>query len=285
MTYYSCGPSQGTPILYIHGHPDSGITITGPLEARLAKELNLKWIGPDRPGVGGSTPYDAQKVTDYPADIQALVEHLELPEYHILGTSGGTGFALACAREHRPGSGLEGVGICAGIGPLECGFGSMDERQRKALEAWRDYPREFRQFYESEYVPLAQSEDHSLLEDKLRGEFEVGFTDEDRDIMLQEDTFQQAVASMRQAWCQGAWAHAHGMALHWQPWGFRLEDVALPGIKLWYGGKDVSTTPAMGKYMAQRLPAAEYVEFPRASHLTIWNEENLRQMLKDLTRQ
>ncbi|KAH8178520.1 hypothetical protein LIA77_00039 [Sarocladium implicatum] len=213
--------------------------------------------------------------------MQALVDHLNLQKYHLLGTSGGTGFTLACAKEHHK-SRLKGVGICAGIGPVQCGFDSMEEKQRKALEAWRDHPTEFKAFYDTEYVPLAQSEDPSILESKLRDEFKLGFAGKDRENMLREDNFNQAVASMREAWIQGAWAHAHGMALHWQPWGFRLEDVAFPGIKLWYGEKDVSTTPVMGRYMAERLPSAEYIEFSGESHLTVWKERILRKMINDL---
>ncbi|KAI8723087.1 AB hydrolase-1 domain-containing protein [Fusarium sp. LHS14.1] len=281
LGYHTSGPATGTPIIYIHGHPDSGITITGPLESRIAQDLNIRWIGPDRPGVGLSTRYDSQEVLDYPADIDGLAKHLSLSRYYIIGTSGGTGFTLACAKDLGP-SRLKGVGICAGIGPLECGFDSMDEPQRKALEAWRDYPSEFKEYYESEYVPLAQKENITALTDRLRGEFEASFTGRDLEFMMQESVLKMSVNSLRQAWIQGAWAHAKGMELHWQPWGFKLEDVSFPSIKLWYGGRDKSTTPVMGKYMADRLEGSVYKEFPEDSHYTIWREGNLEKIVRDL---
>ena len=283
LGYHSCGPADGTPVVYIHGHPDSGITITSSIEARVAQDLNIKWIGPDRPGVGESSAYDWQEVMDYPSDISSLISHLQVPEYHLLGTSGGTGFTLACAKDLKHlHPALKGVGICAGVGPVECGFDSMHDAQLKAIQAWRDYPDEFKQYYETEYVPLAQSEDASLLEAKLRGEYEASFTGRDKEILMEESTFKQGVAALRQAWKQGAWAHAHGMAMHWKSWGFRLEDIGYPGIKLWYGGKDQSTTPIMGRYMAARLPDADYVEFPDDSHYTVWTENNLRAMIRSL---
>ena len=99
LGYHSCGPADGTPVVYIHGHPDSGITITSSIEARVAQDLNIKWIGPDRLGVGESSAYDGQEVMDYPSDISSLISHLQVPEYHLLGTSGGTGFTLACAKD------------------------------------------------------------------------------------------------------------------------------------------------------------------------------------------
>ncbi|KAL2691340.1 hypothetical protein Neosp_001724 [[Neocosmospora] mangrovei] len=281
LGYHTSGPATGTPIIYIHGHPDSGITITGPLESRIAQDLNIRWIGPDRPGVGLSTRYDSQEVIDYPADIDALAKHLDLPRYYIIGTSGGTGFTLACAKDLGP-SKLKGVGVCAGIGPLECGFDSMDETQRKALEAWRDYPSEFKEYYESEHVPLAQKEDITALTDKLRGEFEASFTGRDLEFMMQESVLKMSVSSLRQAWIQGAWAHAKGMELHWRSWGFKLEDVRFPSTKLWYGGRDKSTTPVMGKYIADRLEESVYKEFPEDSHYTIWREGNLEKIVRDL---
>lgn len=281
LGYHSSGPASGTPIIYIHGHPDSGITITGPRESKIASELNIRWIGPDRPGVGLSSPYDAQEVLDYPADIQALSKHLELSKYYIIGTSGGTGFALACAKD-LPRSQLMGLGICAGIGPLECGYESMSELNMKALEAWRQYPTEFKEWFQAEYVPLAQQEDITALEERTRKDFEGSFTGADRDAVFEQNSFKMAVAALRQTWIQGAWAHAKGMEIHWRPWGFRLEDVKFPGIKLWYGEKDVNTTPVMGKYMAERLEKSVYREFAGASHYTIWQEQNLREMVREL---
>lgn len=273
LGYHTSGPRGGIPVIYIHGHPDSGLTITGQLESRVAKEFNIRWIGPDRPGVGLSTPYETQKVLDYPSDIQSLVEHLNIKSYYILGTSGGTGFALACANTSQPN--LRGVGICAGIGPYEGGFDSMDEHQRKALEAWRDYPNEFREYYETEYCPLAQRTDRTALAGKVRREFEAAFSGKDREVLLEENTFKLTVDVLRQSWVQGAWAHAKGMEFHWHPWGLRLEEVAFPGIKLWYGENDVSATPAMGQYMASRLKQSVYKEFVGDSHYTIWRDGNL----------
>ena len=273
----------GTPIIYVHGHPDSGLTITGQLERRVGKELNIRWIGPDRPGVGLSTPYDDQTVLDYPADIQSLAEHLNLKSYYLLGTSGGTGFTLACAK-NLPRSQLKGVSICAGVGPYEGGFESMAELQRKALEAWRDYPTEFREYYEKEYVPLAQQKNSTALASRLRPEFEAGFSGEDREVLLEEGNFNMAVNVLRQAWVQGAWAHTKGMEFHWKPWGFALEDVVFPDIKLWYGENDVSTTPDMGQYMANRLKRSVYKEFAGTTHYTIWRDGKLQEMVRDLLR-
>lgn len=148
LGYHTSGPKHGIPILYIHGNPDSGIQITGSLETSLAQKLGIQWIGPDRPGIGRSTLHytnKGQEITHYPADIQILVDHLGLKEYYILGTSGGTGCTLACAKDMSP-KRLKGVGICAGIGPVECGFDSMGELTKTAWDMWRDHPMEMQDY-------------------------------------------------------------------------------------------------------------------------------------------
>ena len=66
-------------------------------------------------------------------------------------------------------------------------------------------------------------------------------------------------------------------------WGFELEDVEYPGIRLWYGKEDVNTPPEMGRYMARRLPNALLKEYGGKSHFTMWDhiEEILTDMLQD----
>jgi pimeloyl-ACP methyl ester carboxylesterase len=287
LGYHTSGPSHGIPILYIHGNPDSGIQITGSLETALAQKLGIQWIGPDRPGIGRSTMYytnKGQEITHYPADIQSLVDHLGLKEYYILGTSGGTGYTLACAKDMSP-KRLKGVGICAGIGPVECGFDSMSELIKTAWDMWRDHPKEMQDYIENTYVHLARDADSSALGARLEADLRSYLTGKDLEHVLRDGVFDAAVTGYRQIYAQGAVAHAKGIEVNLRPWGFRLEDVGFPKIRLWYGTEDVNTTPIMGRYMADRLPGAVYKEYKGKSHITIWDEETLEEMLRDLVEQ
>jgi pimeloyl-ACP methyl ester carboxylesterase len=283
LGYHTSGPPTGTPVLYIHGNPDSGIQVTGSLESKVAQKMNIRWIGPDRPGVGLSSPSvrSGHEIIDYPDDIQALVAHLGLKRYYILGTSGGTGYTLSCAKS-LPRSQLQGVGICAGIGPIELGFSSMGALIKTAWDLWRDSPEEMRDYIERTYTHLARASDTSALRARFEEDFKSYLTGKDLEHLLQKDVLDSAVEGYRQIYAQGAGAHARGIAVNQRPWGFRLEDVAFPGIRLWYGSEDVNTTPAMGRYMADRLDRAVYREFEGRSHFTIWDEELVETMLEDL---
>ncbi|KAL2783802.1 Alpha/Beta hydrolase protein [Aspergillus keveii] len=112
LEYHTYGPTSGFPILYIHGTPDSGVTLSC-FETCLASRLGVRWIAPDRPGIGESTFYADRSVLDYPADIRALIEHLGIRQFAIMGTSGGSGYTLACARAF-PRKMVNGVGNLRG---------------------------------------------------------------------------------------------------------------------------------------------------------------------------
>lgn len=281
LGYHSSGDPDGVPVLYFHGHPDSGIQVTGLLESTVARSLRVRWIGLDRPGIGLSSPYPNQTVLDYPADVQFLVEHLELSRYYIFGTSGGTGFTLACAK-NLPKDQLSGVGICAGVGPYETGWDGLSEANQKGLQAWKQYPDELEEYFTNEYVPLAQMADASALRERVRSDFQSWFSGRDRESLLQEGALSMAVDVYRQVYAQGARAHRVGVEFNLRSWGFTLEDIDYPRIKLWYGEKDVNTSPEMGRYMASKLPDSRYKEYKNESHFTIWRKEIIEEMLKEL---
>lgn len=174
------------------------------------------------------------------------------------------------------------MGICAGVGPVECGFDSMGGMIKIAWDIWRDHPAELTKYIESTYVHLARDTDPAPLRARVEADLKSYLTGEDLEHVLREDALDTQVRGDRQIYAQGAWAHAKGIEVNQRPWGFRLDDIEFPGIKFWYGARDVNTPPAMGKYMAERLPDAVYKEYPGKSHLTIWNEENLEEMLKEL---
>lgn len=80
LEYHERSDPEGVPIIFIHGTPDSGATL-GTLEDTIGKEMGVRWIGPNRSGIGASTFYPNRRVLDYPRDVRALTEHLQLERY------------------------------------------------------------------------------------------------------------------------------------------------------------------------------------------------------------
>ena len=91
LCYCVTGDLAGPPVFYFHGWPASR------LEAALAGEVPVRLIAVDRPGFGGSTPQPGRGLLHWPRDVAALAQHLGLPQFHVVGVSGGGPFAVACA--------------------------------------------------------------------------------------------------------------------------------------------------------------------------------------------
>ena len=95
LGYSIYGDPDGFPLLFFHGWPGTRLDIS--CLAPLAKEHNMKIIGIDRPGMTYSTFQKKRKVSDWPSDILALINHLKLDEYSILAFSTGALYAIECA--------------------------------------------------------------------------------------------------------------------------------------------------------------------------------------------
>ncbi len=98
LCYCEFGDHNGTPIIYCHGFPSSR------LEARLAAEaaqkLNIRLIAADRPGLGQSSPQPDRHFKDFPDDIVALADHLNIERFSLVAVSGGGPYAMACAEQY-----------------------------------------------------------------------------------------------------------------------------------------------------------------------------------------
>jgi len=119
LGYHLYGAPDGIPVLYIHGVADSAITLEGK-EDQLAKDMGIRWIAPDRPGVGKSTRQPGRSILSYTDDIRQLAQHLGLKRYYMFGVSGGSAYTLACAKM-LPREQVRGVGVCAGVAPWHAG--------------------------------------------------------------------------------------------------------------------------------------------------------------------
>jgi pimeloyl-ACP methyl ester carboxylesterase len=53
-------------------------------------------------------------------------------------------------------------------------------------------------------------------------------------------------------------------------WGFKLEDVSFGKVLIWHGVKDTNATIEMIRYMAERVPGSELMEFEGETHYTMW---------------
>jgi pimeloyl-ACP methyl ester carboxylesterase len=269
--------------IFIHGVPDTRLDACLLSSDRaIAEKLNIRWIGIDRPGMGLSTFHPNRTVLSWANDLKCLIHHLKLNRYRLFSVSGGTGYALACAKL-LPREQLRSVGIAFGVGPWEAGLKGTSLLNRTGLWIWEKHPWVFRKIFDRFVVPKVQEESPKKTEEMIRKQNKY-MPKKDREALGSEEAIQGLVKITREIYRQGSSkGYVEDSKLATRHWGFDLEQVKYSGIRFWYGKQDINTPPEMGRYMATRLPNAVLKEYEGKSHFTMWDhiEEILTEMLQD----
>src|SRR6202030_3637230 len=95
VAYDEYGDPRGVPVFFCHGWPSS--RTMAELTDSAARELGVRIISPDRPGICDSTFQPNRKLIDWPETVQELADHLQLERFRILAISGGAPYAYATA--------------------------------------------------------------------------------------------------------------------------------------------------------------------------------------------
>src|SRR5215475_11523079 len=85
----------GVPVCWHHGTPNTGEPPEPLFDA--AKRLGLRWVAYDRPSYGPSTPLRGRDLASAAADTAMVADVLGLDRFAVMGHSGGSNHALACA--------------------------------------------------------------------------------------------------------------------------------------------------------------------------------------------
>jgi pimeloyl-ACP methyl ester carboxylesterase len=89
------GPPDQTAVLYCHGGP--GKRLEPAFIADAAAHAGIRLIGIDRPGYGRSTPQPGRTIGGWVPDALAVLDHLDVERFLVVGASTGGAYALAVA--------------------------------------------------------------------------------------------------------------------------------------------------------------------------------------------
>ena len=95
LAFAEYGDPAGQPVIFCHGWPSS--CTMAELTDVAARELGVRIISPDRPGICGSGPPAERTLQDWPPVLERLVDHLGLTDFRMLGISGGGPYTFAGA--------------------------------------------------------------------------------------------------------------------------------------------------------------------------------------------
>jgi pimeloyl-ACP methyl ester carboxylesterase len=89
------GTPDQTAVLWCHGGPGSRLEPS--YVAGAAAQAGLRLIGIDRPGYGQSSPQPGRTIGGWAVDAIAVVDHLGIDQFAVIGVSTGGAYALALA--------------------------------------------------------------------------------------------------------------------------------------------------------------------------------------------
>lgn len=237
LSYMEYGPKEGVPVFYFHGFPGShkDIQLFGGEE--LAEKLQLRIIAVNRPGYGDSDPKTGRIITDWPADVVALADHLGITEFSILGYSGGAPFALSCA--YSVPDRLKQVIVVSGMTPVE----APEAKKGKAM-----------------FIPKApklilkgMSKMMVKKPEKIEANMLKGFPEVDQAILKEPKALDAMMKTLKEAFRSGYQGALEDAKIYKVPWDFDLSQID-QAVILWHGGKDENVKIESAEFVMETLP-------------------------------
>ena len=226
MSYAEYGDPDGVPT--VNGHGGFSCRLEVAAAAPVAKQMGVRLISPDRPGIGRSDPQPDRTVLDWARDVAELLDQIDVDRFAVMGWSMGGQYAAAAgyALRHR----VTRVAIIAGALPLtEPGvFDELRPMDRMLTRMAQRAPWLERQWFRMmRSMARAAPTQYGRFAARLLGPADGA--------VIRAQGFSAFAATSREAARQlsgivedyRAWA---------RPWGFAPEDLAIP-VDVWAGTK------------------------------------------------
>jgi pimeloyl-ACP methyl ester carboxylesterase len=273
IVYDEYGDPNGIPVLFCHGWPSS--RTMAELTDAAARDIGVRIISPDRPGISDSAFAPERKLTDWPAVVEALMAHLSIDAFRVLGVSGGAPYAYATgwAMPER----VTAVAIASGAPPIAelPDHSGLLRLYRWMLALYGRHPRMCRSLF-GVARPFAMVRPSP----RLRPVFLKLLQPCDAASLRDAAAFDACFESARRAWRGSAAGVMTDAEVYAQPWGFRLEDVRVP-VQLWHGVKDRAFAVRLAEEIATRLPNARLRLVDDAGHYSL-PIRHMHEILRDL---
>jgi pimeloyl-ACP methyl ester carboxylesterase len=263
LGYAEFGDLTGKPVFFFHGFPGSRLQrAPGDL---IATSLGARIITIDRPGFGLSAFQPGRTLLDWPNDVAALADALEIDQFAAIGLSGGGPYLLACA--YKIPRRLTSATIISGLGPLDqpgVNLG-MDRSNRIVLGIAKRTPWWLIRLILAPAVTIVQRGPATVSKYLPASAPQV-----DKDVFARPAVQAMNRADLLEACRNGVDGLSWELVLFTRPWGFRLEDINMK-MYLWQGEADTTIPLSMAKYMARTLPDCQARFIPGEGHTLMYN--------------
>jgi pimeloyl-ACP methyl ester carboxylesterase len=275
IAFEEYGNANGVPVIFCHGWPSS--RTMAQLTDQPARDLGIRIISPDRPGICASSLQLERKLTDWPRVVERIVEHLGVREFRMLAISGGApyAYATAVAMPQR----VQSIAIVGGAPPMA---ELVDAEGLLPLYRWmlalhRTRPRLLRRLFYLVRPVLSLRPPMRFRPLLLKM---LMLRPCDADSLRDAEAFEAIFESQRRAWRGSAEGVMADAQIYAQPWGFAIEDVRVP-VRLWHGKEDRAFSVQLAKEVAKRLPNCKARFVDNAGHYSL-PIRRMREILDDL---
>ena len=275
VAFEEYGDPNGVPVIFCHGWPSSRTMAR--LTDEPARELGIRIVSLDRPGIRGSSLQPNRKLSDWPCLLEQVVERLDLPEFRMLAISGGAlyAYATAVAMPER----VRAIAIVGGAPPMAeitDGEGLLP-LYRWMLALYRSRPGLLRRCF---YLVRPFLSVRSPVRFRPFVLKMLRLRRCDADSLRNAAAFEAVFESQRLAWRASAEGVMADAEIYAQPWGFAIEDVRVP-VRLWHGKEDRAFSVQLAEQMVKRLPDCKARFVNDAGHYSL-PIRHMREILEDL---
>ena len=275
VAFEEYGDANGVPVIFCHGWPSSRTMAR--LTDEPARELGIRIVSLDRPGIRGSSLQPNRKLSDWPCLLEQVVERLDLPEFRMLAISGGAlyAYATAVAMPER----VRAIAIVGGAPPMAeitDGEGLLP-LYRWMLALYRSRPGLLRRCF---YLVRPFLSVRSPVRFRPFVLKMLRLRRCDADSLRNAAAFEAVFESQRLAWRASAEGVMADAEIYAQPWGFAIEDVRVP-VRLWHGKEDRAFSVQLAEQMVKRLPNCKSRFVNDAGHYSL-PIRHMREILEDL---
>jgi pimeloyl-ACP methyl ester carboxylesterase len=258
LAFTDVGRSAGLPIFYMHGAPGGRLDVAWMEDAFSAWGVRI--VSADRPGYGGSSPCPRRSLADWPLDVAAVADQLDIDRFAIMGLSSGGPYVAACAASL--GDRVVAAALIAGI--TDMGWSA----------AYDDFPDD-----DEKTIMQLGSEDDAVAwcEDRY-GADGARFFEEDMDLsppdaslFANEDFMSGVMPTFGEAFRQGVGGYAQDISVQGRPWSLDFAAITCR-MHLYHGAQDTLVPVSHARHTADLIEGSTIAVLPEHGHISMITE-------------
>ena len=259
LSVEQAGDLSGMPIFLLHGTP--GCRLSPRPRAAVLYRLGVRLITFDRPGYGGSDRLPNRRVADAAIDVAAIADAYGIERFAVIGRSGGSPHALACAALLRDRTTC--AAALVSLAPPDAreldwfmGMGQSNIREFVSAAANRNL--------------VAQR--LTTLADQIRADparlvsgLQADLTGPDRKIIADIGVRSMLLASYAEALRLSPYGWIDDILALCAPWKFSLAAIRAP-VLIWHGEDDRFSPVSHARWLAKTIPNSTMIVQSGAAH-------------------